>query len=65
MTLVDQLKTLPPIEAERNIRLRDPITYRQKGGPKPIIKVTRQHARGDPRLFYPRIKIMPRFRWAV
>ena len=49
--------TLTPVEAGHSISATETVTYRQKGGVEPRIKMHRRCVRGDPRLAYPVIRV--------
>ena len=52
--------TLTPVEAGHGISATETVTYRQKGGVEPRIKMHRRCVRGDPRLAYPVIRVSER-----
>ena len=49
--------TLTPVEAEQRVSVLETMTFRQRGGVEPRIKMQRRCVRGDPRLAYPVIRI--------
>ena len=51
---------LTPVEAGHGISATETVTYRQKVGVEPRIKMYRRCVRGDPRLAYPVIRVSER-----
>ena len=49
--------TLTPLEAERGVPAPERVSYRQRGGVEPRIRLHRRCVRGDPRLAYPVIRV--------